>query len=259
MASRFRFQSNQSQGNQATLGLLIAMAIGFVLCWIPELGKIIIPNLGFSFSLQKFWTFFTYPFTNAGDGSQLFFFILGLLWFYSFGGMLESRIGKSSMVIHFFLAAFLHSLFAFIASTFVASPTLIVGGWLPVSFITVIVCALSPEASMSFWMVPVKMKWMALITALLTIFSYGTGSPLFGIITAIPLLGAWFYGVGKLGSLRVGENPLEKRVTKVRANKEFDEFRSKVLDKEKERAEKERLRKLLEGSLDDQDPPQAKK
>jgi hypothetical protein len=98
---------------------------------------------------------------------------------------------------------------------------------------------------------------LALIVTVLTILSQGSGlggpesrlAPLFGIAVATPLILAWFYGADKL-PIRYG---LLRRLptTGKTKQKEFDAFISNVRDREKEREEKERLRKLFEDSLDD--------
>lgn len=259
MASRFAFSSKLPSSNRGTIGLIIALAIGFILCWIPQFGSFLIPNFGFAFDLAKPWALLTYPFITDGSGGGLFFFFLQMMWFYSFGSMFENRYGTQSLLIHFFTGTLLFAILGFLAS--LAMPALVgglFGGWLPIAFVTTIVCALQPETEITFFFFPLKMKWLALLTGALVMFGYGTGGPLFGIILVLPIIAAWLYGQNQIPGLKPGKSPFEERKQKVKENREFDEFRSKVRDREKERSEQERLRKLFEGSLDDQDPPQSK-
>lgn len=259
MASRFAFNSRSFNGSSGTIGLIIALAVGFVLCWIPQFGSFLIPNLALTFDLAKPWAILTYPFVTNGSGTGLFFFLLQLMWFYSFGGMFESRFGTQSLLIHFFSGTLLFGLIGFIANLLIPGTSAVLySGWLPIAFITTIICALQPETEITFIFFPLRMKWLALITGALVLFGLGTGAPLFGVLLVLPLVAAWFYGQNKIPGLTPGRSPFEKQRQKAKENREFDSFRSKVMDREKEREERERLRKIFEGSLDDQDPPQTK-
>jgi membrane associated rhomboid family serine protease len=246
-------------GNHGTIGLIVALAIGFVLCWIPQFGSVLTPNLSFDFNFTKPWAILTYPFVTNGSGQGLLFFILQLMWLYSFGGLFENRFGTQSLLIHFFSGTLLFAFFGFLAHVLIPdTAAVLIGAWLPIAFITTVICGLQPETEITFFFFPLKMKWLALLTAGLVLFGFGTGAPLFGVLLVLPLVAAWFYGQNKFPGLTPGRSPFEKQRQKAKENREFDSFRSKVIDREKERQERERLRKLFEGSLDDQDPPQTK-
>jgi membrane associated rhomboid family serine protease len=260
MASRFRFQSKKSTGNQATLGLIIALAIGFVLSWLPQPGEFLQNNLALWFDHPQIWQFITYPLISGGGGFGLIFFLFELMWLYQYGGQIESRYGPKTLLGNFLLSSVAFGVVGLLGSKlFGGAVPLLSDSWLPIAYIIVLACATQPNADFCFWGISVKYKWLALLMGLFAIFGYGTGAPLFGVVIALPLLFAWFYGQNKVPGVILGKNIFVAKQEKKRVNREFDEFKSKVRDKEKDRLEKERLRKLFEGSLDDQDPPQAER
>jgi len=259
MASRFAFNSRKSSATPATFGLIIACTVGFVLCWIPQLAATLIPNFGLSLDSFKIWQPITYPFIHFGNGGYFFSFIFDMLWLYWFGNILERSFGSRPLLTTFFAAALLHAAFLFIAGPVagVQSAALLTAE-LPIAFIVITVCGNQPKTEICFWGIPVKFAWIAIIKAAWVIFSMGTGNPVFGLILGIPLLGAWFYGANKIPGLTFGKSPIETSKQKKKENREFDEFMGKVRSKEKDRAEQERLRKLFEGSIADDDTPESK-
>lgn len=186
--------------------------------------------------------------------------MFAMLWLFNFGSMFERAYSSKSLLIHFFALSIIYGLVGLLAAKLVgANAMFLYSSWLPVSFITVTLCATQPETPSSLNGIPVKMKWFAVLVGVFVILTLGAGNPIFGIILCSPLAIAWFYGQGKLGAFAPGKILIRNNPQSVKTNREFDEFKSKVRDKEQERQEKERLRKLFEGSLDDQDPPQAEK
>ncbi|MBX3115283.1 MAG: rhomboid family intramembrane serine protease [Fimbriimonadaceae bacterium] len=259
MASRFAFSPRKSSATPATFGLIIACTVGFLLCWIPQLAAFLIPNLGLSLGSFKIWQPLTYPFVHYGIGGYFISFIFDMLWLFWFGGILERRFGQRPLITVFFAATLLHAAFLFIAGPIAgAEEALLLTAELPIAFIVVTVCGNQPRTEICFWGIPVKFAWIAIIKAAWVVLSLGTGNPLFGLIIGIPLLGAWFYGANKIPGLTFGVSPVETRKQKKKENREFDEFMSKVRSKEKDRAEQERLRKLFEGSIADDDTPESK-
>lgn len=261
MASRFRFQSRKSSGDQATIGLIIAIAIGFVLCWLPQPGRFLIENFAFWYEQPMPWQVLTYPLIFAGGSFGVIFLIFELFWLFRYGSTIEQRFGKTTLLATFFGSAVAFALCGWIGAKISGLPGgFLDNSWLPTSFLVILVCAMQPNADMCFWGISIKVKWLAALIGAMVLFGYGAGGfPLLGVAVCLPLVFAWYYGQNKIPGITLGKNIFTQKKETIKANREFDEFRSKVRDKEKDRKEKERLRKLFEGSLDDQDPPQSKK
>ncbi|MFM9873700.1 MAG: hypothetical protein ACKVQS_09585 [Fimbriimonadaceae bacterium] len=260
MASRFRFQPKKATGNQATIGLIIALAIGFIASWLALPSNVLEKFFAIWFDQPQIWQFLTYPFVSDGHGFGLFFFLIQLIWLYQCGGAIEQRYGYKTLLGNFLFSTISFGIFGLIGSKIIPQSLPVLSDpWLPIAYIIVLFCATRPEEQFCFWGISVKYKWLALLMGAFAIFGYGTGAPLFGVLIAIPILFAWFYGQNKVPGITLGQNYFTTKAEKKKSNRDFDEFRSKVRDKEKDRLEKERLRKLFEGSLNDQDPPQAEK
>lgn len=198
------------------------------------------------------WTVLTFPFVNDGNGQGLLFFAIGMMWWYWVGQGLESLTGRWGLLLWFLAFSFVTGLLAFLGTLFGLGATVLIGPFLTISCMTVIFCGRAPEQEIRFWgIIPLKLKWLALITGLMVIFGYGTGTPLFGLLLALPLVLAWFLGLGKL-PISLATANVEKRKSKKVENREFDVYMSKVKAKEQEREEKERLRKLFENSMRDE-------
>lgn len=163
------------------------------------------------------------------------------------------------MVTTFLAGTLLHAVAFFIAAL---STKFTAGGLatadLPITFLVVCVCGNQPNTEICFWGISVKFKWIALVKAAIVVFIYGSGMPLYGLMISLPLIGAWFYGANKIPGLTFGKSPIETSKQKKKENREFDEYMGKVRVKEKDRAEQERLRKLFEGSIGDDDTPESK-
>lgn len=255
MSSRSYFAKSPRLQTPGTIGLLVASVVGYLLVWVPQSGDWMVPNLAFHYDLARFWQLLTYPFIDYGVGIALIFYMFSLMWLFNFGSAFERSFGTRSLLAHFFGSAILFGLFAFVAVQFFPSMhAYLYRMWLPVSFITVTLCGRNPPGQMSYWGIPMSYKVLAALTGVLIVITYGVGSPFFGLILALPLILAYFYGAGQLGVFAPGKNIFAKRTQEKVKSREFDEFRGKVLNREKERAERERLRQLFEGSLDEEPP-----
>lgn len=255
MRSRFAFNSARLGRTPVTMGLIIACLVGFLLCWIPESGAFLIPQLSLQVDNFRLWQPITYPLVNAYFLMVLF----EMLWLYWFGTIIENRFGGRPVITTFLAGTLLHAVAFFVAvlATKIPAPALATTD-LPITFLVIAVCANQPETEICFWGINVKFKWIAIVKAAIVVFTYGSGFPLYGLILALPLIGAWFYGANKIPGLTFGKSPIVAAKQKKKENREFDEFMGKVRSKEKDRAEQERLRKLFEGSIADDDTPESK-
>lgn len=236
------------------MGLIAVSVVTFVLAW-GGLHQAIL-SLAFDpiLALSKPWTFLTFVISNAGDGRSAFWFILGLLWLWSFGVPIERQEGMKRYALVLIGSTLAVSL-SYWLGTLILRPEAVqflFGTTLTTSCITVIWCARNPNQTiMLMGLVPIQGKFLALFVGILDIMSLGTGSPLLGIFIAIPLVAAWFYGMRPVAA-SYGSNRMTRAEQKARDRRE-QAFLDSVKDREKEREEREKLRRLFESSLRDDD------
>ncbi len=236
-----------------TLILLVIFVGCLLVGWVPDLGARMMEWLAFDPRRPLPWTFLTYPLASEGLGGGFLFIVFLLLWWYWVGHGLEATTGRWGLLANFGVFTLLGSLVVWVAVLLgLQNPPMDIlwGPYLGVEALSVAFFASAPESSICYWGITVRFKWLALFVAVLFILTMGLGNPLFGVVAALPLLLAWFYGQGKL-PVRLGEVPFARQKQKKRQGEEFQQFMSKVKSKEKEREERERLRKLFEDSLED--------
>lgn len=243
-------------GTPATIGLVGAMAVVYLLAWFGLRGVLgqplaLVPGS----ALSAPWTLLTYPFASQGSGVDLFWFLLSLLWLFFMGSAVEREIGAQRFLAVFFGFALFSGLILVLASQVVGGVPPQLGGLLPTSAITMIWAARNPEQSILLMMViPLKGKFLAILTLVLVIFGIGASNPLVGLIAGLPLALAWFWASGKLPvpypvGVRAGRSRAERQAEERRHN----EFQEAIRKRAQEREERERLRKLFESSLDPND------
>jgi len=226
-----------------TNAVLISLAAAFVMAWLQ------VPlDVWLRFDSKTFfarpWAALTYPWGSTGDGRGLIFELLLFLWLYQLGNALEREVSKGTWVA-VFLAGTLAPALCLLAAP---QPVVLIGAYVPVAALALYWCGRSPHDVLSFWGLPLARKWLALIILLLVVFSIGTGVPVAGLIAGIPL--ALFYVAG---TRRWSLEPRRRKESR-KEQAEFNQFIDDVRDRERERDERERLRKLFESSLQDDDP-----
>ena len=244
---RARFSGGQANlAGKATLGLCIALSVGFLLSWIPETGNFLRDFFAIQVGKPNYWALLTHPFVHSGDGQRAAWFLFSVLWLYGMGRQLEATDGAKGLFTVFFAGAVLHG-----ATAWVVFATMVGRGpwytpFMAISFLTVFVAARSPNQIVSlFGVLPVSMKVVAIGTAVLDVLYIGSGMPIIGVLVCIPLALAWVWGSG------IVKLPRSSKTAEKKQNVEFDEFMGKVRKREKDREEQERLRRLFEGSLGD--------
>jgi membrane associated rhomboid family serine protease len=227
----------------ATLGLIGALVVAFVVGWFPEAGAQVAQALAFDGTLARPWTLLTYPFVLLGG--QVFFALFLCLWLAFIGQQLEPEFGSAKFVGAFFLSTLVGSL----ALLVVQAPAM--GPGLPVAAMTVLWCALNPfRTILVMFVVPLQARWLALLTAAFVFFGAGAGNVLAGGLSLVPLALAWFGGPWAAG--RPGRHlAVQAGRGATKSPAEFADYMEKVRRKEREREERERLRRLLEGSSDE--------
>jgi len=259
MRSQFAESKPSAYGsNRGTIGLLILFCVCYVLFFIPEVSEAAFFEIALNQLSFRPWQVFSYFLAHHKYGGlELIFFMISMLWWYSFGGMFERTWGTKSLLLHFTGSVLINGIVCAIAQWLLKNSGVIDSSWLPVAFISVIICANQAETPTNLWGMQTQMKWVAVFIAILVIFNEGIGQPAMGLVAALPLALAWFYGKNGVQGFHFGRS---RRATPAdrKKNQEFDEFMGKVRSKEKDRAEQERLRKLFEGSIADDDTPESK-
>jgi len=227
------------------------MAAVFLIGWTPGTAGKVVELLGCDGSFAKPWTFLTYPFAAVAGGRGILFLVFELVWFYWIGTSTE----KSDGVKNYLLAFFGYTLLSALSTAFVGSllgfPNLLAGVWLPLSALTCLWCARNQTASIRLLgVIPVSGKILAVITAVGNLLMYGSGAPVLGVLAVLPCVVGWLHGSGVIFGKKQSM-VVSGRGQKAQDPKEFDKFLGQVRSKEKERAEREKLRKLLEGGSSD--------
>ncbi|MCW5936670.1 MAG: hypothetical protein KIT11_05125 [Fimbriimonadaceae bacterium] len=235
----------------ATWGLIISLAVGFVLGWIPSVGQQWGSAVIFDGSLSRPWTLLTYPF--GGLGGALSYIFAGL-WLHGVGRYIEEREGSGRLLFFFFGLALVASLGIALAALSGIRPALLGDPWIPIAGLTCIWAAREPDQPIRFMFVlQLAAKWVALVAAVLIFFGYGAGAPLIGVLAVLPCVVGWFYGRGNL-RLPARDRMVSTGRGPAQSPKEFDAYINKVKDRERERDERERLRRLLESSVSEEGP-----
>ena len=235
-----------------SLVLTIVVIVGALLTWAkPDFMIEWFAFVGQVF--PKVWTLFTYPLASSVlmSATGPIFTVFLAMWLLSVGRNLEGDHGGKK----FLLLWFVTTLIGVIPLAIFGYGAL--GTLVPVAMLTVMWGTRFQNSTvMIFGLVPVLGKWVAVLSVLTVFFSYAsTGSQFFaGFLACIGCLVAYLYASNRIPKvpygLRHGVN-VKPKPTKAQIAKEKEYF-DDVYRREKEREERERLRKLFEDSLGDE-------
>ena len=244
-----------------TAGLIGSLSVAAVLGLFMNLPLAVTPN-------APLWSFLTYPwaYNPLGSTMGIVFFLLLLLWLFNIGPSLEREMGSKRFAIFWGLFTVVPALLIWVTAKSLGVPPLLAGPLLPEAALTVAWCFRNAfQSVMLYGILPIRAPWIAAITALCILATYGSMNPVLGIVAVLPLLAAMLfaqnklpiafgegrYGTGGFGFGGVSSRQKEKQHAN-RAQAQYDEaYYDDVLRRERERDERERLRKLFESSLKD--------
>lgn len=242
------------QAMPVTISLVALIGISFLVCWFVGTGSgvsWILENLAISEKnfLAKPWTLVTYPF--AFGVSDFISTLFACYWCFVIGSRLEKDLGSGVYAGFLVITTILHGLCVVLAALAFHAETRLLMPFIITASITVLWGSrYRDEEIRVFFVIPVKAMWIAIITVAATLFGYGYGNPIMGVAVVLPFGLTALYGLNKLP---FAYGPIRTKVKNKKAEKEFTSFIDNVRTREKEREERERLRKLFESSLSDED------
>jgi membrane associated rhomboid family serine protease len=235
------------QSRPATVILVGLFIVGNLLAWMFPA---VIPNaLGFDGNLfPKVWTVLTYPYFSGFIGPINLVFLS--MWLLSIGGRIENDHGQKNYWIIWLIATAVCAL----PLLFVKLPAY--GYVAPVACLTVMWATRFPNEIVRLFMcIPVPAKLIGWMSAAGVFFIYaGQGSLWYvGLLACIGCILAYVFASNRIPKVSYGlgyGSYVKPKKTKGQKQRE-DQYFSDVYLREKEREEKERLRKLFENSLED--------
>jgi membrane associated rhomboid family serine protease len=249
--SVFRDLQSAAKNNAApvTLALVAALIAAFVLMW-TGVATAAIASFAFfpQIALSRPWTFLTYEFVVGAAGPVGLLF--SCLWLWSIGGSIERDLGRVKYLAVWFIFSALSALAVWAGSfAFHGIGAVLAGPWPSLAALTVLWGTRNPNVSILFmFVIPITGKWLAWISAAMLFFST---SPQLAPFAALPLILAYAfaaekipfapYATGRYGGSKAGAK-----------HERYDKkYYEEVQRREKDRAERERLRKLFEGSVNE--------
>lgn len=138
------------------------------------------------------WTAITYPL--VWGSSDLLGLLFGGYWMWMAGGSLERSWGTLRFGIFFFLMSAISALGLLAGSTLLGQEVWLNNLWVPLAGVTVGFAMLNPEQQVLFmFVVPLKLKYLAVISAALLLVQFARISPLLGVFALFGCAYAYLY------------------------------------------------------------------
>ena len=249
MAIRNLQTSVRQHGAPATVAILVLAGANFLASWVSGGGNWNgVVSFRPAFSLP--WTFLTYPFAaNPADVIGIFFMIY---WMWIIGAQVERDLGTGKYLAFFGAMTAIPATMMWICLLTTGHASALYGLYLPVAGITIAWATRNPNASMLFMLIiPILAKWLGWLTAALVVFGYGYPNPPVGLFAGVHLLLAHLFAAQRVPLLTYGKDGGKVKKQQWLPREKDDNYLLDVKNREIERAERERLRKLFEGSLKD--------
>ncbi|MBC8064496.1 MAG: hypothetical protein H7Y17_06685 [Chlorobia bacterium] len=250
------------QAAPITIGIIASIVIFAFVWWFSATKGIEQVVLAPTWQAKP-WTLLSYPWADTPfySGVRLLCFVFLCMWIFFTGGSIERDLGPTKYAVLWLAMILLPALFIVLLGPSVGIVAA-AGMWLPEAGITLIWCVRNPTSQiMMYGIIPLSGKWLGWVTIAVTVLLSGFGSPLFGVISGLHLAVAWAYasnripfwtysmGGGTFGRAKLTDRPFLKKSEKLDKS-----YYDDVKKREKERDERERLRKMFESSAND-DPP----
>ncbi len=232
--------------------MIASWAIGFVICLVPSAGPSWVQFL--SLSLAHPWSILTYAWTFRGVGEVIGLFMT-CYFLINLSSTLQSMTKWTGLLALYLVGTIVFGLCGLLGAQLTGSPVPLFGPYLVAGLIVVLWCSLNrAQRIMIYWVIPMPAPFLAALTVLGTLLFFGREQPIVGVLLAAPLAASYFFA-DKVVSLMKGMPVISPEAKKQKVKDiEFDEYMTKVRQKESDRAERDRLRALFENSFKDDEP-----
>ncbi|MCL5105126.1 MAG: rhomboid family intramembrane serine protease [Armatimonadetes bacterium] len=138
------------------------------------------------------WALFTYPLVGVCCG--VLSLIFSIYWLWVAGGSLERSWGTTRFGYYFFAMCAISAAGLALGSLITRLPVSAIGLWLPIAGVTVAFAMLNPEEQILFmFVIPLKLKYLALIDVVIVLVKYGQMSPLLGVFALAGCAFSYWY------------------------------------------------------------------
>ena len=142
------------------------------------------------------WTLLTYTFLGSKDGPISLLFAGYWLWIA--GGSLERSWGSTRFAAYFFTTCVISALGLFAGAWVTRDTVALAGLWLPLSGVTIAFAMLNPEQQiLFFFVIPLKLKYLALLDVGIVLVAYGRANPLLGVMALAGCAYSYWYVRGR--------------------------------------------------------------
>lgn len=226
----------------------VTLALAATLIAVPllrYLAKGAIPDLSVS-QQNDAWTMLTYPWALDPLASPMSLVLLFFLvsWLFQFGTTVEREMSSRRFIWLWIVFTVIPGIIFFACNGRLAGP------WIPATAVIVTWGARNIRSTVLLYgILPLSGLWLAVVASLGVVIGYGQTNPAAGLLTIIPLGLAWCYARDLFPfAFSAGRPARGEKITYVRGATNYkDDYFENVKDREMEREERERLRKLFEG------------
>lgn len=242
---------SRRQGAPVTVGIIATLVVTSLIFWF-SLGRYVEFVAVTPEWTSHPWTLLTYPFAGTwfSDPLSILFFICLVFWLLFIGGSVERDLGPTRYLGFFAAMTVLPALIIGLAAIYVPCNLVILGPLLPVAGLTVAWGVRNQTAPVCLWGIPANGKIIAILDTAIVLFTMGSDlrNPFMGVVACAHLGLAALFAMGRLPGLAYGRAVYHEKPSKAQRERE-DAYFDDVMRREKEREEKERLRRLFEKSF----------
>ncbi len=227
-------------------GLIVAMSVVF---FFVGTGAADVLSFGPTW-LSKPWSIFTYPFVYFGLSGPLsiLFLVFLIAWMLFVGRSLEQVYGSAKFAAIWVIATVLPAALLYAGMLLLKKGDLVYGPMLPLGAVSVMwACRNRAMRIMLYGLIPLNGRILGWLTALFVLVSYGSASPVLGLLAILHLGLASLVADDKIPGIRLIA-PLHVREVSKAEKIRQETVLADVARREFERSEKDRLRELFERS-----------
>ncbi|MEA2553791.1 MAG: hypothetical protein QOJ65_1967 [Fimbriimonadaceae bacterium] len=241
----------RAHGAPVSVAIIAIAVTNFLLSWVaPPAAWNTFLAFYAPFAKATPWTALTYPLAaNPRDILGIFFMSY---WMWVIGATVEREFGWKRFLGFFVAMTLIPALMMLVAhAAFGRSPTLY-GLYLPVAGVTIAWATRWPTQQILFMLIiPIQAKWLGWLTAAFVVLGYGVPIPFIGLLAGVHLLGSYLFTANKLPNISFDPGRGKAKKQQWLPREKDDNYLRDVKKREMERAERDRLRKLFEGSIED--------